>query len=463
MRRSRNGASLHCFDPRRLLELTARGASSLTPGQTLVTVNGRRGTVGALLGAGGQGKVYRVTVEGLALALKWYHAHYIEIDTGLRLRLETSVRRGAPTENFLWPIDMVTVPGSPSFGYLMPIRPERYTSIRDLIAPPPQRLNLTLAERALVCLQLAECFLELHAAGFCYQDINFGNIFLDPATATILICDNDNVNVDGAEASIYGTRKFMAPEVVRRDALPSSRTDLFSMAVLFFYTIFGWHPLDGAREHAVGLMDADAELRLYGSEPRFLFDPDDTSNGPVARFHDPLVARWKSLSPALRALFVRAFGAGLNDPGARVMETEWRPALATLVDAAFACSGCGFEQVARCRGDDAACLSCESEIDWPLTLALGGRTILLADGRSFALDSRDRRRSNDARVEVHPRRPDVIGLRNLTAAPWRVTMPGGSAYRAEAGQAVRIVAGERIEFGAVSGEIVALYRESVAA
>ena len=42
-------------------------------------------------------------------------------DTGLRTRLETAVRRGAPTGNFLWPIDMVSVPGHPSFGYLMPL------------------------------------------------------------------------------------------------------------------------------------------------------------------------------------------------------------------------------------------------------------------------------------------------------------------------------------------------------
>ena len=31
-------------------------------------------------------------------------------------------------------------------------------------------------------------------------------------------------------------------------ALPSSRTDLFSMAVLFSYVLLGWHPLDGRRE-----------------------------------------------------------------------------------------------------------------------------------------------------------------------------------------------------------------------
>lgn len=443
--------------------MSASSSGSLAPGQRLVTANGRHGTVGALLGAGGQGEVYEVTVEGLTLALKWYHAHYIGIDTGLRARLETAVRRGAPTGNFLWPIDMVSVPDQPSFGYLMPLRARHFTSIRDLIAPPPNRLELTLAQRGLICLQLGESFLELHAAGFCYQDINFGNIFLDPASASILICDNDNVNIDGADASIYGTRKFMAPEVVRRETLPNSRTDLFSMSVLFFYTLFGWHPLDGRRESEVAVMNAEAELDLYGRNPLFLFDPDNDANGPVAGFHDPLVLRWKSLSPSLRRLFERAFGAGLQNPSARVLETEWRGALGTLVDAAYACPDCGMEQVAT-PGSALlrACLACDERLDWPLALKLGQRTILLGEGRTVSLATRDRHGAPDARVEEHPSKPGLLGLRNLSGADWRVTMPDASAYRVEDGKTVRITDGARIEFAQVTGEIVDL-NETVAA
>ena len=438
-------------------------SGSLAPGQPLVTANGRHGTVGALLGAGGQGEVYQVTIEGLTLALKWYHAHYIGIDTGLRTRLETAVRRGAPTGKFLWPIDMVSVPSQPSFGYLMPLRADRYTSIRDLIAPPPNRLELTLAQRGLICLQLADSFLELHAAGFCYQDINFGNIFLDPASASILICDNDNVNVDGADASIYGTRKFMAPEVVRRETLPNSRTDLFSMSVLFFYTLFGWHPLDGRRESEVAVMNADAELTLYGKDPLFLFDPENDANGPVAGFHDPLVLRWKSLSPSLRRLFERAFGPGLQDPSARVLETEWRNALGTLVDAAHACHECGMEQVAT-PGKTLlrSCLACAEPMRWPLALKLGQRTILLGQDRAVSLAARDRHGDPDARVEEHPSKPGLLGLRNLSGKDWRVTMPDASAYRVESGKTVRIMAGARIEFDRMTGEIVDL-NEQVAA
>jgi DNA-binding helix-hairpin-helix protein with protein kinase domain len=423
---------------------------ALGPGQPFLTVNRRRGAVGELLGAGGQGEVYRALVDGIPFALKWYHRHYVEIDTGLRARLERAIRRGAPTADFLWPFDLVEIEGSGSFGYFMPLRGGRFVGMRDLIAPPPHRVELSLTKRAQLCLQLAHSFHELHASGFCYQDINFGNIFFDPDTAQILICDNDNVNVDGAEASIYGTRKFMAPEVVLREALPSSRTDLYSMAVLFFYTLLGWHPLDGRREHELGLMNAEAELRLYGSAPLFLFDPVTQANGPVAGFHDAIAARWESLPQAVRALFIRAFTAGLHDPEARVLETQWRTALSMVPGAVYLCDRCGFEHVAELRKGHAivraTCLACGAQLPRPLFLIVG------AHAERLSLD--ETVRDGAARVEAHPSRPDLTGLRNLGGETWRAGLPDGSAHKVPPGQAVRLLPGIRIDFGNAAGQVV---------
>lgn len=439
--------------------MNATGTQSLTPGREFVTTGGRRGRVGQLLGAGGQGEVYLVNLDGLAFALKWYHAHYVELDTTLRRRLERSVRQGAPTEDFLWPMDLVDISGSASFGYVMPLRSNEFVSIRDLIAPPPKRVELTLPQRAIICLHLANSFLQLHANGFCYQDINFGNIFLDPRTARVLICDNDNVNIDGADASIYGTRKFMAPEVVRRETLPNSRTDLFSMSVLFFYTLFAWHPLDGRREAEVQVLDAAAETRLYGTEPLFLFDPVDGANGPVEGLHDILVARWESLPSALRALFVRAFGEGLRDPAARVLETEWRGPLRAVVDASFACANCGFEHVADPQAPaltPETCLACAEPLAAPPMLVVGGRVASLAVGSEICNDLMRRGGTSKVvgRVETHPKHPDRVGIRNLSDQTWQVSLADQSAHAVPPGQVVRILPGATLKFGAATGRIV---------
>lgn len=445
--------------PPRGASMSGGGSQSLTPGRVFTTTSGRRGAVGQFLGAGGQGEVYTVTLDGLTFALKWYHAHYTSLDTTLRARLERSVQRGAPTENFLWPMDLVDIAGSGSFGYVMPLRGGEYVSIRDLIAPPPKRVELTLPQRATICLHLANSFLQLHANGFCYQDINFGNIFLDPRTARVLICDNDNVNIDGAEASIYGTRKFMAPEVVRRETLPNSRTDLFSMSVLFFYTLFAWHPLDGRREAEIQVLDADAETRLYGTEPLFLFDPNDGSNGPVEGVHDILEARWESLPSALRDLFERAFGEGLRDPASRVLETEWRGPLRTVVDASFTCAECGFEHVADPRTEPLTpdlCLACLQPLSAPPMLVVGERVASLTVGTELCGDMLRRGGSAKvvARVETHPKHPDRVGLRNLSEQIWQVGLADQSTHAVPPGQVVRILPGSTLKFGAATGRIV---------
>ena len=429
-------------------------------GQSFATLNGRQGRFGELLGAGGQGEVYHVVVDGLPFALKWYHQHYVEIDTGLRLRLERGVRRGAPTSDFLWPLDLVEVPGHSSFGYIMPLRKADFRGIRDLIAPPPRRLELSLANRVRLCQQLAHSFFELHASGFCYQDINFGNIFVNPDTARILICDNDNVNIDGADASIYGTRKFMAPEVVRRESLPNSRTDLFSMAVLFFYTIFGWHPLDGRRENEISVLNADAEMSLYGTDPIFLFDPNRDENGPVDGVHDWIVARWQSIPKDLRKLFIRAFTEGLRDPTLRVIETEWMNILQSIPDAIHACHDCGFEHVVSIEQNQpvapAECLSCGETLEYSPVLCLGSHVISMNVGQEIQaahIASGDMASAIAAKVEAHPTRAGLIGLRNMTETPWRASLPEGTAHIVPAGQAVRIAPGTSIDFGKTVGKI----------
>lgn len=438
--------------------MSGSASCALHPGQVFTTTGGRRGRVGALLGAGGQGEVYDVSLDGMTFALKWYHPHYAALDTTLRTRLDRSVRRGAPTDDFLWPMDLVDIPDSQSFGYVMPLRSVDFVSIRDLIAPPPKRVELTLSQRATICLQLAHSFLALHANGFCYQDVNFGNIFLDPRTARVLICDNDNVNIDGAEASIYGTRKFMAPEVVRRETLPNSRTDLFSMSVLFFYTIFAWHPLDGRREAEIQVLDAAAETRLYGTEPLFLFDPLDASNGPVPGLHDPIEARWNALPTAVRELFIRAFGEGLHDAAARVLETEWR-ALRLVEDASFACESCGFEHVADPRRDpvvDSHCRACGEALDPPPILVVADGASALTVGTELPGDLLERGGSPApaARVEAHPKHPDRVGLRNLTQQTWQVSLPDQSVYAVPPGQVVRILPGAVLGFGRMTGRII---------
>ncbi|KAA2234959.1 protein kinase domain-containing protein [Salinarimonas soli] len=428
--------------------------------------SGLAGTVGALIGAGGQGAAYHASIGGKPFVLKWYHPHVLEADTRLPGRIARAVERGSPDPRFLWPIDLVEVSGREGLGHLMALRPPRFRGLRDLIAAPPARIDPPLVVRARTCLSLAESFLHLHAKGLCYQDINFGAVFIEPSSGEICICDNDNVDVNGAPASVYGTKKFMAPEIVRGERMPDAGTDLYSMAVMFFYVLHAWHPLEGRAEYEVALMDAEEEMRLYGTQPRFMFDPADASNGPVAGFHDAIVRRWRSLSEGVRRLFVQAFTAGLRPgPAGRVIETQWRAALARMADSILACPACGYEHALDAEDADPdprrfACVACGAEVPLPPRLLLGRDAVVLCQGAQLHAHHLDPARpfvygEPLARVEAHPADPAVTGLRNLTADTWTSRLPDGTGAAVPPGRTIRLVDGLEVDFGRRRGTVAA--------
>ena len=313
----------------------------LKPKQTVrMESSGMSCEVEHFLAGGGQGEVYRANLAGKPVALKWYFPGSATREQWIGL--ETLVKKGPPNELFLWPMDLASASGVPGFGYIMPLRESRYKSLQDLMKRriEPSFRSLTTAGR-----QLAHSFLQLHSMGLCYCDISFGNVFFDPKHGNVLICDNDNVVVDGKSSSVgvAGTLGFMAPEIVRREALPSTATDLFSLSVLLFYIFVVHHPLEGKREAAFHAFDVVAKNKLYGTEPVFIFDPNDDSNSPVPGHHINALAFWPLYPEFFRKLFVKAFTLGLREPEKRVRESEWRAAMERLADVIVYCSHCGAE------------------------------------------------------------------------------------------------------------------------
>jgi eukaryotic-like serine/threonine-protein kinase len=426
----------------------------------LLESSGATCRVEAFLGAGGQGEVYRVAVEGGQLALKWFFPHMATPEQ--RAAIQLLVRKGPPNPNFLWPIEVASAPGVRGFGYVMRLREGRFKSILDLMK---RRIEPTFRALATAGLNLSHNFLQLHAEGLCYRDISFGNAFFDPATGEVLVADNDNVAVDGAAvAGVLGTPRFMAPEVVRGEAMPSTDTDLFSLAVLLFYMLMMHHPLEGRREHEIKCLDLPAMTKLYGTEPLFIFDPTDRSNEPVPGFHDNALAFWPIYPRAVRDLFTRSFTTGLGDPrNGRVRESEWRRAMADLRDAILYCAACGLENVydaaeLKSTGRLRPCWSCGAELRLPPRIRIAGGVVMLNHDAKLFPHHVDPQQLYDfsgpvAAVAAHPTTPGLWGLKNLSDRKWVATTADGTARDVEPGRSASLAAGTRLQFGAAEGEI----------
>ena len=438
----------------------------LSIGMTILTEESTRPCkVEQFLGGGGQGEVYRATLDGSQVALKWYFPGQATPEQQQNLKI--LIARGAPNSKFLWPLELVTAAGLKGFGYIMPLRDAHYKSIVDLMK---RRIDPSFRVLATAGLELAHSFLELHAKGLCYRDIAFGNVFFDPVTGAVLIGDNDNVSVDGAaDGGVMGTPRFIAPEVVRGEAAPSTQTDLFSLAVLLFYIFMVHHPLEGKKETAIKCFDLPAMTRLYGTEPVFIFDPDDASNRPVPGYHDNALLFWPIYPQFFRELFTRAFTEGIRDPvNGRVRESEWRAALVQLRDAIFYCPQCSAENfydtttLQSAGSHPGSCWSCQQHLRLPPRLHLGRQTIkqtvmLNHDTRLFPhhVDAQQLYNFSEAVAAVvqHPTNPTIWGLKNLASQKWVITSAEGVVKDVEPGRSVTLAAGTRINFGEMEGEI----------
>ena len=420
-------------------------------------------TVEQFLGSGGQGEVYRANLNGQPVALKWYFPQYLSQDLNIRAQIENAIQCGPPSDRFLWPMDLTSEPGIKSFGYVMPLRDPHYKGIIDLMK---RRIEPTFRALATAGFELADSFFQLHAKGLCYRDISWGNVFFAPDSGHVLICDNDNVDVDGNQKSggVLGTPRFMAPEIVRGEAKPSTKTDLFSLAVLLFYILMVHHPLEGRKEAEIHAFDLPAMTKLYGTEPTFIFAPDDDSNRPVPGYQDNALVYWQIYPQFLKNLFIKAFTDGLQDPNSRVQETEWRIAMVRLRDSIIYCPRCKAEnfydvEVLKASGGKPnPCWSCQGEIRLPARLRIGKNTIMLNYDTQLFPHHVDDQKLFDfsqlvAALTQHPTNPNIWGLKNLSGDKWVITAADGTVKDVESGRSVTLAVGTKINFGKLEGEI----------
>ena len=413
------------------------------------------------LGESTRAEVYRARIGNAHYALKWYRPEYLAGDQELWERLKAAIHSRRPTEQFLWPFDLVSHPRSDTFGgYLMPVRSPEFISLVDLMRRQSEPSFCVLS---MVGFSLAHSFLKLHAAGLCYRDINFGSVFFNPATGDIRLGDTDKVDANLAPGSIKGTPAFMAPEVANGLVEPNAASDRFSLAVLLFFIFVIGHPLKGMRELTLpyDAADPDQWRRLCALDPVFIFDPHDESNRPQPGVHDNPLSFWPIYPSSLRKLFTRAFTVGLYDPDARVMENEWRKEMCSLRDAIFYCPACGAEnffdlELARQNKALAPCRKCHLALGNPprmrLRAANGSQLVTLRRGAQLFAHHLEGDLYNFenplAEVVTGP-----LGLKNLSPGKWTSQGQNGSATEVKANEVLPLPADCRINFGKTVGEV----------
>jgi eukaryotic-like serine/threonine-protein kinase len=419
-------------------------------GSTVVTVEKR-------LGEGGEGVVHAARLNGAPFAVKWFRPGPGNEEK--RESITALIRRGRPPHPaFIWPIDLVSSDRLPGFGYVMPLLEPRFISLARLLNEQDPSLRATTT----IGRELVDAFAALHSAGLCYRDISFGNLRADSDAGEVGILDVDNIGIDGSGAQVKGTGPFMAPEILRDEAFPSTVTDLHSLAVMLFYMLMHGHPLLGVRTDAAYSWDQDNHLsetevltQHFGVHPLFIFDPDDSSNRPVPGHK---VADWWAIYPwQCRRVFTQAFTEGLRDASlnGRVIEGTWRRTLLSLHDSVASCAACGASLFHDPQQSRQGCWRCAELLPAPPRLTTPGGALVLSEGATVTSHhlNRDRdHRTACAVVEPHPGRPGRVLMRNLTGKTWTVVADGEERKSVAPSQRLG-VRPMIIDFGGARGQI----------
>ena len=293
----------------------------LKEGDIVFLTDGSSVVVGALIGEGGQGKVYRARHNDKDCALKWYYnAEYFDnkdyYENLVNLTTKVNERNGI-FNRFALPIQLTKKEEDGQFGYVMDLIPDSMVSMTKILNGQCDFKDSVTELEA--CKKIVEELDILHKSNMAFMDINDGSIFFDLNTGDVKFCDCDNISTGGSLSISIGKMGYMAPEVCLGKSVCNKQSDEFSLAVILYRLLVQDRPFEG--KAVVGIMDREKEIEIFGKNPVFTFDPNNDSNRPR---YPEVITRWNTEIPdEIKDYFTATFTEGIHDPEKRTRNTWW--------------------------------------------------------------------------------------------------------------------------------------------
>ena len=232
-------------------------------GSTVCGLNGRRYTLEKEIGAGGEGRVYRVAGENLVG--KIYKKVDPEVEGKIRYMVQHPIEdlrdsQGKVILALAWPRDILCDEKGTFIGYTMPFIQngvEICTVARGCDMPKAQAMfpDYNWMFNLQVALNLAKAVAYLHARNCIVGDLNCKNIMVSP-DGLITMLDNDSFDLLDTASGMHfrccaGTQDYLAPELQGRNlrspgAVFSKHSDNFALAIHIFQLLMNnFHPFTG--------------------------------------------------------------------------------------------------------------------------------------------------------------------------------------------------------------------------
>ncbi len=313
------------------------------------------------LASGGEGSIHRIIGNDRQVA-KVFKPGKRDSRREEKLRLMVQYKLSeSQMEQVTWPQDVIY--NQDGFaGYIMP-KIEHASSLTQIYASNTYDLRY----RLLAAINLCAAIDTVHEMEQVCGDLNPQNICINLNKADqqnafkVTLVDTDSYHfISGGETyrCEVGMGDFIAPELQKKMAeegdlksvsLPSytRETDLFALAVHIFYLLMnGCHPFACAKDS--NRTHSNMEQMTGETAPDSVVAPQPIENIKTGFFPFyeqrkevaiPIYApEFESLPEDIRALFIRTFVDGYQDPKKRVSAIEWQRALTPLLEIIVQCS-----------------------------------------------------------------------------------------------------------------------------
>ncbi len=293
----------------------------------MTTDNGKRLTAKSFIDVGGQGEVYRASLEKYphSVALKLFFKSQSTADTRMRIKLLSESGLYLLNKNIYAPFDTVEYNGL--IGHIAPFS-DGITLLETL-----EEGSLTYQEAFEVALQIVDQLNTLLKRGITHGDIQSQNFKLNGSNKDIQVSmiDLDNYSSKGVpKPNMLGMTLYMAPELRSqiksgKRSYPTEYSDRYSLGVLLHEVLLHFHPIAGFDD---SMDDIDTSMTS-----KWMYDP-SLPNSPVNPHGYPVT----TLNTELISLMRRSLSASRPN---RPSFEEWNQALKMASQNLKICSECG--------------------------------------------------------------------------------------------------------------------------
>lgn len=299
-------------------------------------------TTSALLGAGGEGSVYRLESHPNS-ALKIWNEKTAAGSAPQKVQAMLNAPAPEPGHNVAWPTHAALNRTGDCAGFLMPlIHPDKHQQIFHLFNPSARgrlqrQWRTSISQKTLLtaAINLAAAFQNIHHPGhLVVGDVNERNALSDK-DGNIILVDADSFQITDPKTHIIyrctkGRDDYTSPRMQGLELSKNNRTqddDRFGMAVLIFKLLMdGIHPYSSTADP-----DDRRTTTLAQKIASQYFPYNESGHTPVQ--HQPSQGyrqAWQNLDFELRHMFRRAFDPDVTSVHQRPTPAQWTDLLTQL-------------------------------------------------------------------------------------------------------------------------------------